>query len=228
LNQIVATDDEEIMASVFKTADELEELAKAARRARRRKSRDCDPPRRSKSGISQTSEDNYATDMDDDRSVGSVKSLLGFGKKKKSPEQVPHSTGGRCARKRGSSITRLVGRIRGQNETDNSPRVPSELEISKGDSSSASCDTGRRSTSRVTRDRQRSKRHSHQDDLPLEKAAPKKMENPYAPSFYHDSDDEDDSLVLDENEKLDDYERQIQADVKDMIIVVDSKAPPCA
>jgi len=41
LNQIVATDDEEIMASVFKTADELEELAKAARRARRRKSRVC-------------------------------------------------------------------------------------------------------------------------------------------------------------------------------------------
>ena len=201
--------EEELLSDIFKTAGELEELAKAARKARRRKNR---PPRRCKSSVSEATFDDSPVAAspppdDDDCSVRSNRSLRGLLSPLLGPakdQKAPHTTGGR--RSRGASITRLMGRGFSTKEV---PEVPVELEIPKGSSQQRS------TRGRARRSRSRSRR--------LE--TPEPVENPYAPSFYHDSDDDDDSLVLNEHEKMTEYEKKVESEVKNMTICITA---PCS
>lgn len=215
------TNDEKLMSDIFKTATELEDLAKAARKARRRKG----PLRRAKSCMGPDVTDILgpslaaaADTMDEDdasikshKSHSSLKGLMSplFTKspgrsRSRENSEAPNTTGGR---RRNRSITRLISRVRGKEEPE-IPQVPTELEIPA---------VPRPMESTSSRRRHRKKRSSS-----------KKMENPYAPTYYHDSDDDDDSLILGEDEKLNDYERQVKAEVKNMTIVINLPSSQCA
>ena len=189
--------EEEIMADMFKTAGELEDMAKAARRARRRKTGGRRLPRRSKSGISQASVDSSSHDgsggsggADDSKSF--TDAILSTFHNKKTQQQPPaQEPPKRRSSFNGGLLNRGGGGIGGgSHHHRHQPQAPQQ------------------------------QKHTKLDLTPIE--LPDHLN--FKPTFYHDSDDEDDDLVLDPDEDMDEFSRQIERDVRNMVICVRPKA----
>jgi hypothetical protein len=163
----------ELMADIFKTASELEDLAKQARRARRRRTH------RDTSGHGECE----ASD------TGSVSSLSGM---------LPAFFSPKAA-----AVTK-----------EKTSRTPSSRSGSRGGTS--------RRRSRSLTGLGRGRKEMPKLETTASNTARRCVVVPdiYKPTFYQDSDDEDDDLILDPDENLDDLQREIQKDVTNMAITI--------
>lgn len=210
----------EMMAEIFKTANDLEDLAKRARRkARRRKTtHTCgarQSRRRSSSNVSlgdlptaadvigsSAPEANEVQPDCDERSVGSSRSnfslsgLFAPSKRRGSNESSSRSLTG--------MMRRGLRRSKSQPKMEDSSN-PSDLEDS----------------------------FNSREGQPLQQSQQEQPPvchfqiNPEIckPSYYHDSDDDDDDLILDPDQDLDEYSKQVQNEVMNMTININWTKP---
>jgi hypothetical protein len=188
---VKAKTEEEMLADMFRTAKELEEVARKARRANRRRSTKATEGtgttstgrRRSTSSKGKAKEE----EDDDDRSVASSKSTFSLSRilsprSKPNPTKSPKSTGRTSSRRsrRSRSLTRLE-----------QPKCGANTDLDANMDSSTPC---------------------HHLAKPI---------NIYKPTYYHDSEDDDDDLILQSDDDLDDFSRRVQNEVLNMTIQVD-------
>lgn len=210
--------EEEIMAGIFKTAEEMDQLAKAARRANRRKS----TVRRSKSHDSNQFDSvqkvNSSNDDDNDgdgmsdhssKSHKSTKSCRSFADLFRSPFATrSDDPGTRQPRRRSSFEGFGLGIARSSSDkklgTFTNPNAPEALNVSSEEYLVESVTVA-----------------------PTKQLAADELDI-YKPSFHHDSDDEDDSLVMDPDEDLDGYSLQVQQEVQNVTIVINWDASQAA
>lgn len=190
-----------LMAEMFRTANELEELHKKARRARRRKSNGTGGGggRRANRRCSAKSKDTFEGDFTDDKSVCSIKSTF--------------------------SLTNLLSPNRGVSVAREAPKTTTATSSSskRGLKFRRSLSfTGLTSFSRAQTQAVQPKLLDNldsSDDTHTHKPKPIPITDyPFQPSYYHDSDDDDDDLILDPEDNLDEFSRQVQKEVMNMTI----------